>query len=88
MWNDDRYERMQAGKKIVATEYGVKYPDGTIDWNAPNHSDTDIRTARGREGFKAERSRRLADLHQPDTGVTFVTRTATTRYSEPAPIGD
>jgi len=83
---NDHHERYAAGKTIKKTEYGIRFPDGHIEWNTHHYAREDIRTEKGRHEFLASRAREFQRLHIPPVGeIEFVERVVTTKFSSIIP---
>jgi hypothetical protein len=76
-------ERYQAGKTLRKTEYGVRFPDGTLQWFNPDFSFDRFESAEGREKYLADRASQFARLNTKDPGVTFVRRQVKTSFTDP-----
>jgi len=76
----------QKGKTMKEIEYGIQWPDGTVEWGVwmPNMNSARIDTPEGREEFLKDYEARTKGLHMPTVGkILFLQRTVTTKYGEP-----
>lgn len=80
----DNRSRYQAGKTIKDTEYGVKFPDGTIQWYGDGFSN--LGREEGRKVFLEQREQNLRSLGIKDPGVEFLSREKKTTFSAPQRI--
>lgn len=69
-------------KKEKWAQFGVRYPDGRVEWEG--NSFLRIRDARERAEFVADRDRKLRDAGvRDDPGVVFLRRFRVITHTEP-----
>jgi len=76
-----------AGRKITEVEYGVSYPDGTVEWYGDG-TFRSLDSVGGRRRFLEDRADRLKGLGLRDPGVVFLSRVKTTKFSTPETVCD
>ena len=72
---------------ITSTEYGVLYPNGTIDWNTTSWFGA-IETPAQRDAFREQYNLRMQTIGAVDAELLFLTRTATHTYTPHIVIDD
>lgn len=85
--NDEYWNRYQAGRTITEVEYGVRLPDGTVEWET-GYSFRRLGSVGDRKEYLAERERRLVGTGIKDPGVVFLSRVKKTKFSDPEIVQD
>jgi hypothetical protein len=78
---------MATDPPVTVTQFGVSFPDGSVDWNVELGFGT-LDNVEQRSSYAAQYVARLASLGLAVQTVSFVTRTATTSYSDLTPVTD
>lgn len=80
-----KFDDYLSGKSSKRIEYGVVYPDGTVDWPQNRSlwfSRSDISTPDGRKEARADFNKQMAQLHAVHVRqIQFVQRTVKTSYT-------
>lgn len=75
------------GSTITEVQYGVRYQNGTEDWDTQRWYGT-IDIPESRETFREQYDLRMASFGMPKMDVTFLTRTVTVKYSDVSIVDD
>lgn len=83
----DKRERYAVGRSYTEVEYGVRLPDGTVDWYGDG-TFGGLGSVGGRKRWLENRAERLRGLGIKDPGVEFLSRVKKTKFSTPEPVRD
>lgn len=76
-----------AASSVTEVQYGVRYQNGTEDWDTQRWYGT-IDIPESRETFREQYDLRMASFGMPKMSLEFLTRTVTVTYSEEQIIDD